>query len=173
MKDIKKIVLIFLIFLELVYISVAENKTIDKIDFAGVEYSQAYENSDAKVNVVEFLPKGEDLNSFKSMVSYWEQKTITVDKMDGYLSYLAQNTKEPILSTTIAATKDEKKNEYYLEKLITSGNITEYAMYRFMVKNGHLTYYVFSERIYKKPSTEWFESLEKQRVERFKAINEL
>lgn len=126
-------------------------------EFAGQCFFEAYstENPETKQLMIEYLPKGESLDSFTHMFSYYELPHVEAEHLENMVISLTQDTESPIYSKCLAAFKDEELNEYVITKVASQNQVTEYVVYRFMVKNGYIVYYFYSYRTYEEDVEAW------------------
>lgn len=157
-----KAVLAFLVFCTAS--SYAENQYPQKITFDKLEYAHAYEgtNASSDVFVVEYLPQGETLEGFNQMVTYSELKMVQAKDLEAYFKTMSKDTKAPFFSKTYYSGKDASRNEYYLIKMGVQGNIAEYMVFRFMVKDDHIAYYLYSDRSYNGLNDDWMGRVKSQ-----------
>lgn len=157
-----KVVLAFLLFI--VVSSHAETQYPQKITFDKLEYFHAHEDTNASgdVFVVEYLPQGETLEKFYQMVTYSELKMVKAQDIEAYFNTMSKDTKSPFFSKTYYSGKDASRNEYYLIKMGVQGSIAEYMVFRFMVKDDHVAYYLYSDRSYDGLNDDWMERVKSQ-----------
>jgi len=157
-----KVVLAFLLFIAVS--SHAETQYPQKITFDKLEYFRAYEDTNASgdVFVVEYLPQGETLERFYQMVTYSELKMVKAQDIEAYFNTMSKDTKSPFFSKTYYSGKDASRNEYYLIKMGVQGSIAEYMVFRFMVKDDHVAYYLYSDRSYDGLNDDWMERVKSQ-----------
>lgn len=153
-----KIIKVALAFLLLIAVfSHAEIQYPQKITFDRLEYFHAYEGTNASgdVFVVEYLPQGETLEKFNQMITYSELRNVKAKDLKQYVETMSKDTIAPIFSKTYYRSQDSSKNEYYLMKMGVQGNIAEYMVFRFMVKDDHVAYYLYSDRSYEGLNDHW------------------
>lgn len=160
-----KIIKVVLAFLLLIAVSShAETQYPQKITFDKLEYFHAYEGTNASgdVFVVEYLPQGETLDKFYQMVTYSELKMVKAQDIEAYFNTMSKDTKSPFFSKTYYSGKDASRNEYYLIKMGVQGSIAEYMVFRFMVKDDYVAYYLYSDRSYDGLNDDWMERVKSQ-----------
>ena len=157
-----KVALAFLLFIAVS--SHAETQYPQKITFDKLEYFHAYEgtNDSGDVFVVEYLPQGETLERFYQMFTYSELKMVKAQDIEAYVNTMSKDTKSPFFSKTYYSGKDASRNEYYLIKMGVQGSIAEYMVFRFMVKDDHVAYYLYSDRSYDGLNDDWMERVKSQ-----------
>lgn len=157
-----KVVLAFLLFTAVS--SHAETQYPKKITFDKLEYFHTYEDTNASgdVFVVEYLPQGETLEKFNQMITYSELRNVKAKDLKQYAETMSQDTTAPIFSKTYYRSQDSSKNEYYLMKIGVQGSLAEYMVFRFMVKDDHIAYYLYSDRSYNGLNDDWMERVKSQ-----------
>lgn len=150
-----KVALAFLLFIAVS--SHAETQYPKKITFDKLEYFHTYEDTNASgdVFVVEYLPQGETLEKFNQMITYSELRNVKAKDLKQYVETISQDTTAPIFSKTYYRSQDSSKNEYYLMKMGVQGSLAEYMVFRFMVKDDHVAYYLYSDRSYEGLNDHW------------------
>ena len=153
----------------------AETQYPKTITFAEQTYFHAFEgeNSSKNVFVVEYLPQGEALETFNQMVTYSELKMVKAKDIEAYFSTMAKDTTQPFFSKTYYSGKDASRGEYYLIKMGISGDMTEYMIFRFMVKDDHVAYYLYSDRSYHGLTDEWMDKVTREGKQWLNDIREL
>lgn len=145
-KILQKGFLFFCLFSLSTYTLAASNNS-DKFSITGEDFFLAYENTTDTIKIKEYLKEGESLENFNQMFTI--QKMLQVNDLEKFAIALAQDTTEPYASKALQAEYIEDINEFFLIKLIGSGNITELAMYRMMLaEDGQVALYIFSDRTY-------------------------
>lgn len=150
-----KAALAFLLFIAVS--SHAETQYSKRITFDKLEYFYAYEgvNDSDDVFVVEYLPQGETLERFNQMITYSELRSVKAEDLKKYVETMSQDTTAPIFSKTYYRSQDSSKNEYYLVRMGVQGSLAEYMVFRFMVKDDHIAYYLYSDRSYEGLNDHW------------------
>lgn len=157
-----KIIKVFLAFIVFIAVSsYAETQYPQKITFDKLEYFHTYEGTNASgdVFVVEYLPQGEILEKFNQMVTYSELRNVKAKDLKKYVETMSQDTTAPIFSKTYYSSQDSSKNEYYLMKMGVQGSLAEYMVFRFMVKDDYVAYYLYSDRSYEGLNDHWISTV--------------
>ena len=172
-KSIKTLVFLFSLLFSYTIV-LAEVKVPSEIKFNKEVYKQVYQAGNGKTSdkVTEYLKSGETLEKFEKMFSIWEYPNAKDVKI--FTGNLIRNSNTSYKITPREILENDDNTETMASLIITAGNVSEYNIYRVLIKDGHVVTYQFSYRIYDNPGTpaykKWLESLDKNETEWFKAM---
>ena len=164
-KSIKSLMLLFgFLFL---YVTVsAEVKVPSEIKFNGEVYKQAYQDGSGKNanKVTEYLKSGETPERFEKMFSIWEYPGAKDRKI--FAGNLLKNSSYKVTPREIL--ENNSGTETMVSLIITAGNVSEYNIYRVLMRDGHVVTYQFSYRIYENSGTaaykKWIDTIDKNEM---------
>ena len=167
--------LLFLVSLLFLYTTMyAEVKVPAEIKFNNEVYKKAYQdgNGAASNKVTEYLRSGETLEKFDKMFSIWEYPGAKDVK-----TFTGNLIKNPNYSNTVTPREimeNDAGTETMVSVIVTAGNVSEYNLYRILMRDGHVVTYQFSYRIYEKTGTaaykKWIENINKNEMGWFNAM---
>ena len=162
--------LIFLFSLLFLYTMVsAEVKVPSEIKFNNEVYKQAYQtgNGTTSDKVTEYLKSGETLEKFEKMFSIWEYPN--AKDINAFTGALIKNPYSPYKIIPREIFENNTAKETMVSVIITAGNISEYNIYRVLMRDGHVVTYQFSYRVYDNPGTavykKWLGNIDKNESE--------
>ena len=165
MKKRLNLLMVLFSMLFLYAIASADVKVPSEIKFAGEVYKQAYQagNGISSNKVTEYLKTGETLEKFEKMFSIWEYPDAKDRKV--FAGNLIKNPNTSYKVTPREILENNTDSETMVSLIITAGNISEYNIYRVLMRNGHVVTYQFSYRIYANTGTPayrtWLETINK------------
>ena len=170
--------LIFLFGLLFLYTIVsAEVKVPSEIKFNKEVYKQAYQAGNGKTSdkVTEYLKSGETLERFEKMFSIWEYPD--AKNVKTFTGNLVKNSNPQYKVTPRKILENNETGEAMVSLIITAGNVSEYNIYRVLIRDGHVVTYQFSYRIYENPETpaykKWLGKLNSNEAEWFTAMADM
>ena len=172
-KGIKTLIFLFSLLFLYTIVS-AEVKVPSEIKFNKELYKQAYQagNGTTSNKVTEYLKSGETLDRFEKMFSIWEYPD--AKNVKTFTGYLIKDSNPQYKITPREILENNEAGETMASLIITAGNISEYNMYRVLIRDGHVVTYQFSYRIYENPGTpaykKWLEKLNSNEAEWFAAM---
>ncbi|WP_434777333.1 hypothetical protein [Neisseria sp. Ec49-e6-T10] len=160
----KKVILLFgLSFLCMTVF--AEVNVPSQIKFGGEVYKQIYQagNGTTSDKVTEYLIKGETLEKFEKMFSIFEYPNVKDRKK--FVGLLVNNPSVPYKIIPREVFENKADTETIVSLIINAGNISEYNIYRVLMRNNHVVTYQFSYRVYEGHETaaykKWQETIDK------------
>lgn len=176
-KGFKKLaVIISLLFFHTIILH-AEIKVPNEIKFENEVYVKVFQSGDGiKTNrVTEYLRKGENLESFEKMISIWEYPQ--VKNMNGFADNLIRVHESAYPSMPRNVTNKQDGSESLINFIVSDGNVSEYNLFRLMMKEGHLVTYQFVNRNYNEAGSaevrKWIKYLESEESAWIKAIEDM
>ena len=172
-KSIKTLIFLFSLLFLYTIVS-AEVKVPSEIKFNKEVYKQAYQAENGKTSdkVTEYLKNGETLERFERMFSIWEYPNAKDVKI--FTGNLIRNSNPSYKVTPREILENDDKTETMASLIITAENVSEYNIYRVLMRDGHVVAYQFSYRIYDNPGTpaykKWLVNLDKNETEWFEAM---